>query len=353
MEKTGLRKHGFTLVELLVVIAIIGILVGLLLPAVQSVREAARRTGCLNNLRQYSLACINYESAWMKFPSGAGPNRLGNGELSFESSWITSIMDMMEMENERDLVVDELTSRLPPIGEVLTNEEVIDGFAFVSAEENIPFKSALLHCPSAKQKDFEATDAIRTGMASHYVGCAGSSVPVDSIIRDVYFPPVSTGEGPIGCNGIFSPFLGRSSFPTYSRRRAAGSSDIGDGLSNTILIGESSRGISDEFIPLRTGWVFGARGKYVRITEEPPHIYKHVIISIYGVKSVGEHGINDNFDFLSDVYSQNSQCFNSNHPGGAQFAYGDGSAKFIDEGIELAILQSLATMDRGEVVSYP
>ena len=100
------KRSAFTLVELLVVIAIIGILIGMLLPAVQQVREAARRITCANNLRQLALACLNYESAHMHFPPGTsfkGPdptlprsNRPGRG---IGWSWTTQAMPFMEQNN--------------------------------------------------------------------------------------------------------------------------------------------------------------------------------------------------------------------------------------------------------------
>ena len=349
MRNKPLQRDGFTLVELLVVVAIIGILVGLLLPAVQSVREAARRTVCLNNLKQYSLACLNFESARMTFPAGGGPIRLGNGETSYESSWMVSIMEFMEMKNENELLVQELARRTPAVGQ-LRAREALAAFVYVSTQENIAVKADLFNCPSARQKDSEATDSIRTGLASHYVGCSGSSVERISTLRnDVYLPPPLSGEGPIGCNGIFSPFLGRGEFAAFSTRRAVPIQDVEDGVSNTILIGESSRSPGNGFVPFRTGWAFGIRTRNVII--EIPH-EAHVLVATYASKSVGEDGINANVDYISNVFLQNSHCFNSNHPGGAHFAWADGSAKFVDEGIDLDILQSLATMNRGEVVGF-
>lgn len=87
------RFSGFTLVELLVVIAIIGVLVALLLPAVQAAREAARRTQCLNNLRQFSLGCLNHESATKRLPAGF-TTRPSDGDV--HHTWASYVLPYLE-----------------------------------------------------------------------------------------------------------------------------------------------------------------------------------------------------------------------------------------------------------------
>jgi prepilin-type N-terminal cleavage/methylation domain-containing protein/prepilin-type processing-associated H-X9-DG protein len=339
-----MKKCGFTLVELLVVIAIIGLLVGMLLPAVQAAREAARRASCLNNLKQYSLACLNYETAFMAFPVGCGPMRLEDGTLSSESgSWLTAIMDYLEMSNEKDELLAVLSTR------TANDAQVLAGCVYVSSSQNIPIPTAMFHCPSARQKDGEATDSVRSGDANHYIGCSGTSVPGNTIFADVFVPQSSAGN--IGANGVFSPYMGRTDLIAYfSKSRATRAGDIGDGMSNTILIGESSRSASEQFLPFRTGWAFGSLGQFQRITSGS---WQYVPIATYAVTSIGSDKINANVDYLRTEAGRNSHCFNSNHPGGSQFAYADGSVKFADEEVDLLILQSLSTIDRGEVAKLP
>lgn len=99
-----LRRSAFTLVELLVVIAIIGILIGMLLPAVQQVREAARRSSCANNMKQLSLALLNYESGSMKFPFAGGP--LGSLTSGDYGSVHFAIMSFLEASNQYDQLIE-------------------------------------------------------------------------------------------------------------------------------------------------------------------------------------------------------------------------------------------------------
>ncbi len=194
------NARGFTLVELLVVIAIIGILIGMLLPAVQSVREAARRTQCMNNIRQLSLAALNFESAHMHFPSGVLDD---DDDLrdALRVGWIDLLphIEQGNLYQQYDLNSDWKSATNAPLARV-----------------EIP----IFRCPSSLG-DFDQFGAFE-GAVSDY---AMSKGPSAALVRDSKYHV-----------GVFDV----NSETTFAR--------ISDGSSNVFLIGEA---ISDQRIEAR------------------------------------------------------------------------------------------------------
>ena len=176
-SKFSQSNKGFTLVELLVVIAIIGILIGMLLPAVQAVREQARRVSCLNKIRNIALACVSYESSNQQFPAAVS-NRT--------ESYLVRILPMLEQNSLYDQF--RATSGDNPAKDALAIVE-IDTF----------------RCDSTSRDDFERGGSL-TGFTAHYAGSAGptSSSPSDTFgTTEFSFPGGSDGE--VGLKGLFSP----------------------------------------------------------------------------------------------------------------------------------------------------
>ena len=336
------NRRGFTLVELLVVIAIIGILVGMLLPAVNAVREAANRASCLNNLKQMILACHSYQTSHQRFPSGASLMKLDDGTMStVGGSWLGQILHQLEMGNLADQMGNADSA-------IMTNAQLIEdchNFTVVN-----PLPAGNFYCPSATQTDQTATDPLFGGTVSHYIGSAGPSVDTDTTDYDTY-DPGSDGEGLIGLDGLFAPFTPNpnTTIPYYLQKKAFGFSDILDGTSNTIALGESSKteNVNTGFVPHRAGWVFGAHGEPGSIVGS----VRYTPLRLFALTCIGEDGINHDRDYLAEDQHRNSHCFNSNHPGGANFSMADGSSRFFSDEGDIIPLRQLSSIASREVVT--
>ena len=358
-------KRGFTLVELLVVIAIIGILVGLLLPAVQSVREAARRATCQNNIRQLMLASINYDSAHQRYPAGTSPSVVqGTGGTAVASSFIVQILPFMDQEPLQNNITQEFTNNGGPLNAFGGSPLLPGSSGATPADVLLP----ILVCQSASQTD-GGDDLTGGQFGSHYVGISGSAVTdIDGDGCDD--ARVFAGSaGGIGCDGMFSPFSrlriliagsGVTGFATgagpgsgfqgYRNNRSVSSSDVGDGLSNTFAISEFSGGENrasmPPFTPARGAWAVGSTG-----TFNPNGAGFFVPGITYQTKSIAfriNSKIAANYDVLTNL---NQAPLNSAHPGGINTARGDGSVSFIDDTLDVCLLQFLSGVDDGRVVS--
>ena len=307
------RSHkGFTLVELLVVIAIIGILVGMILPAVQAAREAARRATCLNNARNIVLACVSYESTNGQFPPPIGTN---------SESLLVRILPMLDMVP----LYDDFRAAIDPTT-ALTSLAVVE--------------LDVLRCASAATNDFEASGSAGNGFTSHYTGCAGPAGD-PTVFNEEVFPTA----GSIGRSGMFSPTIETVTGTNTNRivpRTKSGidTTDVADGLSNTMAIIETSRGDFQgdtgqaTFTNQRISWSFGGAGTAAGVLTR---------------LNWGRSVVNqiNSFDTQTGGTPYHELCISSNHSGGAHVANGDGSTHFVNEDTDLAILQAVAGIDDG------
>ena len=336
-------QNGFTLVELLVVIAIIGILIGMLLPAVQQVREAARRSACQNNERQSALALISYESAHDSFPPGNMPPLgapLDNDQTPGpgHSFWVLAL-PFAEQGNLADIYDLTVSGWTGSGNSTNTNAIAIGGVT-------IPF----LLCPSTPFTEFPeaslsntqiqgTTGAVpaATGMKPCYVGIAGSSEHPSNQV-----PGTMSGAG----NSVLSEG------GILVNNSGIGFGQITDGASNTILLGEQSdfmRNPDGSPIEIRSdgnhGFNIGARRQ--GITNDH-RIYNLTVIrhplntKDYG-PALAATGAGGNVGANRPLLSP--------HSGGVNVALADGSVHFLNESLDLPMLNNLADKDDGNVTS--
>ncbi len=310
------KARGFTLIELLVVIAIIAILIALLLPAVQQAREAARRTQCKNNLKQWGLALHNYHDTFNVFPiGGMGLNAVANLTPTPNNlGWHVFVLPQMEQAN--------LYTQF--------NFNVLYSTGVNLALRDQKFDA--LFCPSARTRNMQPSTAT-DGWTVHYYGVAGAKDAVETTRKFAMQnnaaprPNFDANHGQIAVSGI----LYRNS-KTKMR-------DITDGTTNTLMVGEVSGAPFDDTgsNPHRP-WLQGASNG-------------NNDVALYSCKNV-RWGIGPARYTSGNLnYLFNDQRFGSNHTGGAQFLLGDGAVKFVSQNIDINLYQSLATRDGGEVVS--
>ena len=353
------HRSGFTLVELLTVIAIIGILVSLLFPAVQAVRNAARQSSCLNNMRQIIVACQNYESANQRLPTAGVEwhwNRVtaADDPDSYENplggSILTSILpylDQLALFERLQEDLDETSSPRETIGdrlEELSNVNV-ETFHCAGTVEHYRLSNAQI---VVDDKEYKGE------FTSHYYGISGAvGRGQTNEAPPTFYPSATTNYsefkisgttvpvgGQVSLEGVFSP----NPNGNFNSQLAIDTEDVLDGTSNTLAFGEVARSFTaaDGDDPIMHGWAFGVL--YDGDIED------HDLEYTYGSKSL-KYRINMNgaendpakyYDLL------NVTPFNSNHGGGANFALADGSCRYINETVNENVLKVWMTINRRE-----
>jgi prepilin-type N-terminal cleavage/methylation domain-containing protein/prepilin-type processing-associated H-X9-DG protein len=304
--RTVRPRSGFTLIELLVVIAIIAILIGLLLPAVQKVREAAARMQCSNNLKQLGIAVHSYHDANNMLPQNASlsPAPTYNNSGLGQWSWMAQILPYIEQGN---LYTGGGLGVLP-------TPAFNNAAAMVAAAT--PIKTYI--CSSDPNYQVTRTDRANIGGTpvshSNYKGVCGNNWAWGSF---PFTPPGGSNNGLDDGNGFF--------YRTDGRRKLTLTS-VTDGLSNTLMVGED--------LPSRnahSSWAFFN------------HATGTVAIPLNNALVSGQPGFNNPNDW-PNVYS-----FRSQHSGGANFALGDGSVRFVRQGIDLTQYRWAGSINGGEV----
>ncbi len=305
-------KRGFTLIELLVVIAIIGVLVGLLLPAVQQAREAARRISCRNNLKQLGLAIANHENTLKFFPSAFDVDT-SKGKTYYNDTLRVGFLVRLLPYLEELALADACSS--------LTRSWETSQWAEVWAMQIPHFQ-----CPSAIIFETNKSGAIgwtptKPIRLSHYRGIhgakgasrSGTNYPMPSW-------PAGDGHGGYASNGLLI------------RNGRLSSKDVTDGMSKTFAVGECSWGGGHYF-----SWIHGLSDHWSHSANSKNLAY----------------GLNE-YEYLRNVrHNANDVSMGASHTSGVTgFVFADGSVHELLPSVDIFILKALASRNGGEVENF-
>ena len=329
----NLKRSAFTLVELLVVIAIIGILIGMLLPAVQQVREAARRISCANNLRQLALAAHNYESALGEFPPGLEQEFLTPGGFQGHSAFYF-LLPFMEQNN----LFQTFDAELPSSNVATTPDGGLAG-------ASIPG----LICPSDDLPN-EAIPWPSSGTPEEYYG--GTSYRLNGGQRPI-FSTSATNDGMFMATG---PNARKASSAPEGQEVEIG--QIRDGSSNTILFGEFFHVDANFDTFTEQGWTSGSTiqgwsrwypaGGDVGLSNIMAGAFSPINFQVPWAH--GEPGAPTSRNAWFVFQDQRLSSFSSGHSGGANFSYADGSTHFLSENVSQNVLRQRCQRMDGEVI---
>jgi prepilin-type N-terminal cleavage/methylation domain-containing protein/prepilin-type processing-associated H-X9-DG protein len=360
-----MRRRGFTLIELLVVIAIIAVLIALLLPAVQSAREAARRTQCTNNLKQIGLALHNYHEQQGTFPMGSGQPTMDKpgGQVPIAKQGLSIHVAILPQLGE-----------MPIYNAINFSFGMADNTPLYAYQVNQTAQKSQINeflCPSDPNATVSFDSSTATGNNCYY-GCIGATTAT--------FGPVLTDPvtGSAGTNWSSIQYSG-----LFAYQQSKGVQNVTDGTSNSIafseaVVGRSSEGARQKFIGL-TGVSIPAAALQYNVSTNPAGVQSGITACnaawsagkspdiqrgdswVHGSMAmtlfnsvITPNGVSNQWTYCSDTGSGSASRFSNSdsfHPGGVNVLMADGHVQFIKDSISQPIWWGLGTIAGGEVVS--